>query len=143
VCSGSSFHVVVCFVFLRTGCYDRYEYSIIHGFTLLYIPVRFWDSHTKLCLLRVPRDDARRIRASLAFLSTMQLKASSFLIVLSTRSMHGSARTAKRALLLAIRTQYQSIVRDIQRGAGDDKQLYPISQQWQATMETVLHTIDY
>lgn len=57
--------------------------------------------------------------------------------------MHGSARTAKRALLLAIRTQYQSIVRDIQRGAGDDKQLYPISQQWQATMETVLHTIDY
>ena len=62
--------------------------------------VRFYDScHTNLMLLRVPRDVATSVRASLAFLTVIRTRR----VALHTVSIHGSARTAKLATVRRIR----------------------------------------
>lgn len=64
--------------------------------SLVYLVVRLWDPPTRLLLLRVPREDYPRIRASLTMWTHLAVGQR---IVASVRSVHGSARTAKRGTL--------------------------------------------
>jgi len=92
--------------------------------------VRFWDATTRLLLIRVPREDCSRVRASLTvwtqleMVTTMMTTTSdrnhtktssnsnnlhgrkSMRIMASTLSVNGSARTAKRAAMFNIRQWY-------------------------------------
>jgi hypothetical protein len=71
----------------------------------LALPVRFWDAaQTKLMLLRVPREAASSVRASLAFLTSIRTVR----VALRTLSAHGSARTAKVATIKHVRSFYRA-----------------------------------
>lgn len=78
--------------------------------------VRFWEPSIRILLIRVPRDDCTRVRASLTVWThleittvdrTNQRSRKGMRIVASTLSVNGSARTAKRAAMLHVRKWYQ------------------------------------
>jgi len=72
------------------------------------LQVRFWDPNSRLLLLRVPRDECGRVRASLTLWGHLPLSSSSSCrIVASVLSVNGSARTAKRSALHTIQKYYR------------------------------------
>ncbi|GKY92628.1 hypothetical protein MPSEU_000232900 [Mayamaea pseudoterrestris] len=108
------------------------------------IQVRFYNPETRLCLVRVPRSDAARIRASFCFLSSLASRRA----MLSTISVHGSARTAKRAVIKEIARIYKAKILET-NGVMDSvldnrlkSQLHGLSQSVQEVIATV-QAIDY
>lgn len=106
-------------------------------------PVRFVDGRTRLALMRMPKEFAPSIRASLLFLHSLQRNNRSSQLIIDTISMHGSARTAKRALIAAVRIHYRELVQHASGQPGSQKVVKHLCRELNETVSTIMETIDF
>lgn len=98
--------------------------------------MRFSDPITRIVLIRVPREFADRIRASLVFIRNLDatLAANSIAyqqrqqqesnrIVVSIISVHGSSRTARLASMEFVRKCYRKIIIDRMQNQNQDDRI--------------------
>jgi hypothetical protein len=111
----------------RGDCFVRI--CLIQSILSHYYLVRLWDPTTQLLLLRVPRDDCGKIRASLTVWTHYDEQSETTnnnsrnkrsRIAASVLSVNGSARTAKRSALLHVRKWYRG--RFLQEERNDEQQ---------------------
>jgi RNase P/RNase MRP subunit POP5 len=76
------------------GCFGLSVHSFLSD-----IVVRHIDHDSRLCMIRVPRDAANRVRAAITLLTTLYNEG----IVASVISVQGCARTARLATMHEIR----------------------------------------
>lgn len=79
------------------------------------MPVRVWDAGSRLALIRTPLEYCGTVRAALTLLTVLKRRR----VVVTTRSVHGSARTAKLGMLRALRQAYRKAV--LEQSTSKDK----------------------
>jgi hypothetical protein len=113
-----------------------YHYDTIHR-----IIVQFSDNKSRLILIRTPRSLASKVQATLTLFTTLPIgPREDTPVVVSVLSVHGSLRTAKRAMITKLRLIYKDYLTKLGTTATT-KQKTQLGQSLQTRLQE-LHEIE-